>query len=277
MTGLRKNMEVLLTAVVLCAAFPFQATAENPTETRPNTTTPSTARLVLARSDETRTPVNTARDSNRTPTTPVGEIGPASDVAAAAPDTAGPAMRSDPTIPAPKRKKASGSGFGGKTIPAARSDTPWYRNGLFALGAVLAVIFGIVLLLRRYVPSARAMSGGPLKVVGRIHLSPKQSVALLQVGRRHVLVGITPDRLTNLGHIADPDESFSLRARTANKEHAEKDTRFDEALESEAAEYVELEVQPDFMPPAKVGRLQETMAELRSLLTRLRLLQEQGK
>jgi len=93
-------------------------------------------------------------------------------------------------------------------------SAPWYRTGLGALGIVLTLIVVAVWLLRRWVPAARVMDSSVLNVVGRASLSPKHSLALVQVGRRFVLVGISGDRLSGLCEVADPDEAAELAVRT---------------------------------------------------------------
>lgn len=283
MIGVRKNMEVLLVALLLGGTVSDRVAAADPVKAEVNTTTPSSARVVHACADETGPPAD-----------PIGEIVPLAaeplDRMGSGPgDTGGGHEASaaprppDPSIPPPTRKDTLAGSAADKTIPATGRRTPWYRNGMVALGGVLAVMFGIVWLLRRYVPSVRSMGAGPLKVVARTHLSPKQSVALLQVGRRHVLVGVTPDHLTNLGHIADPDETFNLRARTSNPSGAGQAGEFDTALETEAAQYVESwDARVDRLDrrsqgdsaPDNTAQLQQTMGELRGLLGRLRGLQE---
>jgi flagellar biosynthetic protein FliO len=155
---------------------------------------------------------------------------------------------------------------------------------MIAMAIVLASIFAIVLVVRRYVPAARAGSGGSMKVVARTYLSPKQSVALLQVGRRHVIVGITPDRLTNLGHIEDVQESFDLRVQTAasaldtarqGSAPRSEEASFDKLLEHQAAEYAEPELPADVTAPVDPGRMRETLGRMQDLLARLRSIQEE--
>jgi len=93
-------------------------------------------------------------------------------------------------------------------------SAPWFRTGLGALGIVLALIVLAVWLVRRWLPAARVVDSSVLNIVGRASLSPKHSLALVQVGRRFVLVGISSDRLSGLCEVADPDEVAELSVRT---------------------------------------------------------------
>ena len=78
---------------------------------------------------------------------------------------------------------------------------------LFWVLLVVVALYGGARLLKRYVPAARNMFGsGTLKVVGRTFLSPKQSILLVRVGRRMVVVGVTATGMSALAEIRDPEE-----------------------------------------------------------------------
>lgn len=78
---------------------------------------------------------------------------------------------------------------------------------LFWVVVITVAIYGGARLLKRYVPAARNMFGtGTLKVVGRTFLSPKQSILLVKVGGRMVVVGVTPTGMTALAEIRDSEE-----------------------------------------------------------------------
>jgi len=254
MNCVRRNREVLCGLLGLYAAVAVRA-ADPPVSLHGQTATPSSARPVLA--DDPGAPGPQTRPAD--PVTTVSEASPATD---------------DPLILAPRRKPPANAGPDNPTIRSS-ARTPWYRNGLIAMGIVLASIFAVVLAVRRYVPAARTGAGGFMKVVTRTYLSPKQSVALLQVGRRHVLIGITPDRLTNLGHIEDPQESFDLRVQTAPSTPPREDVSFDTHLENQAAKYVEPELPADAAAPADAGCMKETIGRMQDLLARLRSIQEE--
>lgn len=116
------------------------------------------------------------------------------------------------------------------------SPQSWYRTGLGSLAIVLAVIAGVYLAIRRFVPGARAAGMDAVKVVGRTALSPKHTVALLQVGRRFVLVALAGDRVWNICEVSDPEEAAELAAQTGTVLHG-GGRGFDAALLSEATGY----------------------------------------
>lgn len=80
-----------------------------------------------------------------------------------------------------------------------------------ALGIVLGLLGGSILLTRRFLPGVAA--GGatnPVRVVGRVALGPKQTVFLLQVPGRILLVGSGGGQLATLAEISDPDDVAQL-------------------------------------------------------------------
>jgi flagellar biosynthetic protein FliO len=103
------------------------------------------------------------------------------------------------------------------TSPGARGtpQAAWWRHPLVSLGAVLAVIVVLSMLARRYIPAVRAASSGVLKVIARTHLSPRQSVVLIQVGRRMVVAGVTPEHIEPLCVLDDPEENARLLSTLA--------------------------------------------------------------
>ena len=153
------------------------------------------------------------------------------------------------------------------TTPAG--PMPWYRTGLGALAVVLAIIGGLCWCGRRWLSSSRATDAGVLRVLSRTTLTPKHSVALIQLGHRFVLVGVSPDRVGMLSEITDPQEVASLLAR-AGIPGKKADKCFDEALLAESAEYSEMTDEPVGLEQAQPA---QRSAPLGELLQRLRTLQ----
>jgi flagellar biosynthetic protein FliO len=128
------------------------------------------------------------------------------------------------------------SGVEGGTLEQA--PTPWYRSAISSLAVVLVLVGLAFYLVRRFVPAARAVDGGILRVVARATLSPKQSVALVHVGRRFVMVGVSPDRLNTLCEIDGAEEVADLAAR-AGMNGTRRGRGFEEVLVREARELSE--------------------------------------
>ena len=157
-------------------------------------------------------------------------------------------------------RRRSGRFAAQKTAPV-----PWYRHGLGALTIVLAAIALTFYLLRRWMPSTKARETGLLRVVARTNITPKQHAALIQLGHRFVLVGVSPDRLTTLAEIRDGDEVAELAARTG----ARSVQAFDEQLMEEASSYESAQKEPGSRPAA--GKNGEPMKDLLAKLRKLRV------
>jgi flagellar biosynthetic protein FliO len=122
-----------------------------------------------------------------------------------------------------------GSPFSGQTVsdvekgepPAGGTKAPGNTTGLPGFGSVVkmllwlvvvvACIYAAVYFIRRYVPTARTMfGGGVMKVVGRTYVSSRQSILMVKVGSKFVMVGVTGANLTALSEITDPEEVRKL-------------------------------------------------------------------
>jgi flagellar biogenesis protein FliO len=106
---------------------------------------------------------------------------------------------------------------------AAREEQPLKRTGdggggwqqtLLALAAVAALIFVARALLKRTGAgrSARDVSGA-VAVLGRVPMAPRHQLALVRLGERIVLVGMSPEGLSALGEVKDPAEVSRLMER----------------------------------------------------------------
>ena len=207
-------------------------------------------------------------------------------------DTSGQRPATGPTASGSAKSDAAGTGSArarpavlkrsaassGEVAPRRR---PWYRSSLIALAAVLGLVCLVTYLLRRYVPAVRALGDGVLKLVQRTPLSSKQSIALVRVGQRMVLIGITPDHISSLCVIDDPEELARLMAR-ADKDARRAGQDFEAALSDEADKFErsaceELEATlgrsplEDGRPRADVAtRLGDTKGQLQGMLRKLR-------
>jgi len=155
--------------------------------------------------------------------------------------------------------------------PAAASGSRWYGRGLTPLALVLAAIAVTCLAVRRLLPGRTVGDGGVLRVVARTALSPRHSVALIQVaGERMVLVGITSDGVTALAEIRSADALARLAGRLGPEASsgAFRDAiALSEREFEEAAEDVGDGLAPD--PPA-LGGARVRLGELRERLQCMR-------
>jgi flagellar protein FliO/FliZ len=90
------------------------------------------------------------------------------------------------------------------------------------VAAALAIVLGLILAMRwagrKFFPSAGVpRSGGAMKVLSRLVISPKQQLLMIQVGRRIVVIGDSSGQMSAVSEIADPDEVGSLVAQLAEE------------------------------------------------------------
>lgn len=153
----------------------------------------------------------------------------------------------------------------------------WWRS-LGPLALVLAVIGVIAAAAKRLAPRrlrAGLTGAGAIEVLGRQYLSPKQSVAMLKVGRRILLLGMTPDRLTHLETIADADEVAELVGRTASGRPDSLTSTFHREVLSQASAYDpgdDPDGAADRRTAVRAATYAGTRDQLRGLLDRVRSL-----
>jgi flagellar biosynthetic protein FliO len=88
---------------------------------------------------------------------------------------------------------------------------------LVPLLSVLALILVAVLAMKRFLPGRRLLAGGGVvEVVARTPLSGKQSLVLVKLGERILLLGVTADRISTLSVVDDPDQVATLAGELAS-------------------------------------------------------------
>jgi flagellar biogenesis protein FliO len=112
----------------------------------------------------------------------------------------------------------------------------WLRTTLSLAGVVvLIVVLGYA---SRKLPMAqRGRRPGLIQVLSRTPLSARQSVYLLRVGPRLVMVGATGERLTRLDVVDDPNLTAQLAGDAQRSAPGSHSREFDQRLASEAGRY----------------------------------------
>jgi flagellar protein FliO/FliZ len=74
-----------------------------------------------------------------------------------------------------------------------------------ALALVLALMGGLVLLVRRFAGGRLSVPGSSqiVQVIGSGYIGPRKTISLVSVAGEFVVVGMTPTELVSLGHITD--------------------------------------------------------------------------
>ena len=104
----------------------------------------------------------------------------------------------------PDRDGRDGSGGAGGGWRA------WARM-ILALAVVVALVFALRWAVRRFGrPFGPAGGPGPVRVLARAGVSPRQELLLVRMGRRILLIGAGADGLTALAEATDPEEIAEL-------------------------------------------------------------------
>lgn len=158
------------------------------------------------------------------------------------------------------------------------------RHWARTLGALAGVVGLIVFLAWGY----RAMTGGHVSLLGKVKrpglievisktsLSARQTLCLVRIGPRLVLIGQTHDSLRALDVIDDPDLVAQLAGEAARKRPDSSQKEFQACLERQArgyqdpAEHLDEDIMPDGRRIAGVQqRVTETIQRVRRAVARV--------
>ena len=153
---------------------------------------------------------------------------------------------SSPEIAAPRmdaRPLERGHNAGGWAPTTKTADNgnsaAWLRTTM-ALGGVVGLIMLLAWGYRRVAGNGalglalRARPTAMIEIVGRTALSPRQSVCLLRVGPRLVLVGCTPDSVRALDVVDDADLTARIVGQATQHRPDSHTAEFANCLEREA-------------------------------------------
>lgn len=156
-----------------------------------------------------------------------------------------PWLAVEPEFPDQESRILRRNPTGGVSPMLAAKSEPGQRPWLRTMGALAGVVGLIVLLAWGY----RTMARGNLpllgktrrpeliEVISRTPLSARQSVCLVRIGPRLVLVGQSSDTLRTLDVIADPDLAARLVGQATQRRPDSSQAEFRNCLEHEAAAY----------------------------------------
>ncbi len=122
---------------------------------------------------------------------------------------------------------------------ADRPDSgPSLGGFLFWSSAVLALLVGVFVLLKRFGRGSRFLRGAStIDVLARRGLAPKQEVLLVEIGGRVLILGSTRERISTLGELSDPDEVAKLKTRLVGGTAESASKVFGETLRSGLQDY----------------------------------------
>ncbi len=88
---------------------------------------------------------------------------------------------------------------------------PSILPGLLCVALVCGAFIGILVLAKRYLPGHRQYFAHPaMEVLGRTHLDQRRYVSLVRVGKRILVIGVSPDEINPLSEITDESEITTI-------------------------------------------------------------------
>ncbi len=188
------------------------------------------------------------------------------------PDIVAPRMDPLPR-PLPRRMDSDAGGVPGAQLSDRRGSS-WVRTTA-ALGGVVALI---ALLTWGYRAAAAGRLGlsphgrnpALIEVVGRTALSPRQSLCLVRIGPRLVLLGVTSDAVRSLDVIDDADLAARLLGQAALRRPDSSSAEFAKCLEREGRSYGAADESPDEILTPEAERIISTKEKLAGTIKRLR-------
>jgi flagellar biosynthetic protein FliO len=94
--------------------------------------------------------------------------------------------------------------------PKGGGDVVGWLRPLGALAVVAGLIFAVRWLLRRWAGSGPAGQAGPMEVLARASVAPRQQLLLVRLGKRLVLIGAGGGTMTTLAEVSDQAEVDEL-------------------------------------------------------------------
>lgn len=99
------------------------------------------------------------------------------------------------------------SGTAPEQAAAESRGGEWLLQTLGALGLVIGLVLAARVMLRRWAGPGASVGGSPMvEVLARTSVGARQSVLLLRLGKRILIVGQSSAGLSPLGSVDDPDE-----------------------------------------------------------------------
>lgn len=158
-------------------------------------------------------------------------------------------------------------------VPLVKQDgASSYLSGLGALAVVLVVIGGLYWAARRWTAAGRKPDSSIIDVVARSAIGPKQSLVLVRLARRFVLIGISGEHVATLSEITDAQEVDELMAQT-HSVNAARGEEFKALLKEQALQY-KAETGGEPVPSQPAGRQHGEQGPVGALLSKLRGLQQ---
>ena len=171
----------------------------------------------------------------------------------------------------PDRQRTAGQNTKGSSPPPAGASL-W--KPLLSLLAVLASIILVAFLFRRFaLGHRRSGTAGPIEILARSTVSPRQSLCLVKLPTRLLLVGVSPNHIASLATIDDPDEIAKIAGLLEKGSQHSISNTFEGLFHRETSRYDSQEPATDDQQVCEQDSNQqyyETKTELSSLLDKVK-------
>jgi flagellar biogenesis protein FliO len=151
-----------------------------------------------------------------------------------------------PRMDARPLRRSSGKNETAASSSATKGDSARSAGGTgWRTAAALGGVVGLILLLAwgyravangsgRWPLAFRNRHPALIEVISRVALSPRQSLCLVRIGPRLVLLGVTPDAVRTLDIVQDADLAAQLAGQVAQRRPDSHSAEFARCLEREA-------------------------------------------
>ncbi|MCD8141111.1 MAG: flagellar biosynthetic protein FliO, partial [Planctomycetaceae bacterium] len=147
-------------------------------------------------------------------------------------------------------------------------NMPSIWPALLAVIGVCGVFCVGLYLMKKYIPGHRQLFSHPaMEVLGRTHLDQRRYVSLLRVGKRIVVLGVSPDEIRSLSEITDEEEITGILEVARPKTEAGL-TIFQRLFQRTVVEAEAAETRA--MADAKASQINAQMSTLRQRVAEIR-------
>lgn len=150
--------------------------------------------------------------------------------------------------------------------PRGTGSRGWQLWDFVPLLAVLALIAGAAIVVKRFMPARRLLGGGVMQVLARTPLTGRQQLVLVRLGRRVLLLGVSPDRMCTLSVFDDPQEVAMLLGEVESGRPGSSTHEFRQSFVEEAGAYGQ-EEPAEPLDVAASGHVRGLLEKVRSLKT----------
>ena len=146
---------------------------------------------------------------------------------------------------------------------------------LLCVIVVCAVFCGILYCAKKYLPGHRQLFSHPaMEILGRTHLDQRRYVSLLRVGKRIVVIGVSPDEMRSLSEITDEEEITGIMEVARPKSEAGLNI-FQRLFQRNVQQHEAAETRA--IANARTAELEEQMSSLRQRVRAIRETEEPAR